>query len=191
VSYLPTRDETNEVIGVSVAVVDVSERKQAERAMRMNDEEHRYMLELHPQAMWTMDAQGGNLEVRRPAVQMTGFGDEWTRNLGWLEAVHQDDVQLAMATMKKAVGSVRPLDIEYRVRSIDGEWRWMRSRGSPCFDASGKIHSWFGCIEDIDDQKQLEEDLHKSQTQLRSLFEGVRSRLRFGKPPRKAMSPAA
>jgi PAS domain S-box-containing protein len=68
VSYLPARDEANEVIGISVAVVDISQRKQAERALHIGNEAHRHMLELHPQPRWTMDAGGTDHGVRRPAA---------------------------------------------------------------------------------------------------------------------------
>jgi PAS domain S-box-containing protein len=68
VSYLPARDEANEVIGISIAVVDISQRKQAERALHDGNEEHRHMLELHPRAGWTMDAGGKLHVVRRSAA---------------------------------------------------------------------------------------------------------------------------
>jgi PAS domain S-box-containing protein len=68
VSYLPARDETNEVIGISVAVVDISQRKQAEQALRAGHEQPRPIPERHPPARWTMDAAAKDLTVHRPAA---------------------------------------------------------------------------------------------------------------------------
>jgi hypothetical protein len=55
--------------------------------------------------------------------------------------------------MKHALRTGEAIDVEYRVLSVDGDWRWMRSRGSPRFGPSGEIMRWYGSVEDIHDQK--------------------------------------
>jgi hypothetical protein len=59
--------------------------------------------------------------------------------------------------MKNALQTGEPIDVEYRVMSIDGDWRWMRSRGLPRFAPSGEIIRWYGSVEDIHDQKLQEQ----------------------------------
>jgi PAS domain S-box-containing protein len=189
-SYLPVRDEANEVIGISVAVVDISPRKRAEDALRARNEEYRFMVELHPQASWTMDANGANLEVNPPAAQIAGFSEDWLRNLGWFEASHPADRETAMKTLEQALHAGTSIDLQYRVRNVEGEWRWMRSRGEPRFDLSGKIQSWYGCIEDIDDHKRLEEALSESQRQTQFLFQAIRNRIRPSMMIKSLLAPA-
>src|SRR5207248_4532733 len=50
-------------------------------------------------------------------------------------------------------------DVEYRVRRLDGVYRWFKTRGVPIRDSAGNIFKWFGTCTDITDAKQAEADL--------------------------------
>jgi PAS domain S-box-containing protein len=156
VSYQPALDEADEVIGISVAVVDITEHKRTRDALRESDDHQRHIDVLHHQVPWVMDAEGNSLQVSSEWVRRTGWFKERTRNLGWLEALHPEDLGPAMKTMKAALRTGNPIDIEYRVNDIDGEWKWMRSRGSARLGLSGEIIRWYGTVEDIDERKQSE-----------------------------------
>ncbi len=152
----PAFDEADEVIGVSVAVVEVTQRTALETLP--DPDLHKQMFESNPQIPWMMDAEGNNLEVSSRWVQTTGL-IKGMRNLGWLEALHDDDLESTIRSMRHALDSGDPIDIEYRIRDIDGEWRWMRSRGSPRFGADGEILRWYGIVEDIDEHKMMADAL--------------------------------
>jgi PAS domain S-box-containing protein len=161
VSYQPALDEAGEVMGISVVVVDVTERKRTEEALRESEEHLRNMVELNPEIPWVMDAEGNNLDVSSRWTKITGLSKEQTRNLGWLAALHPDDVEPTMKALREGMHSGNPIDVEYRVRNTDREWRWVRARGSPRYEPSGEVLHWYGSVQDIDAQKQLEEALRK------------------------------
>jgi PAS domain S-box-containing protein len=163
-SYQPAFDEAGEVIGVSLAAMDITGRKRTEEALRENEEHLRYMVELNPEIPWVMDAEGNNLDVSSRWTKVTGMSKEQTRNLGWLDAVHPEDVQRTLEALRDGLHSGNHVDMEYRVGSPGQRWRWVRSRGSPRFGPSGKILRWYGSVEDIDERKQLEEKLRNSRT---------------------------
>jgi PAS domain S-box-containing protein len=110
-----------------------------------------------------MDSEGNNLDVSSRWTKVTGLDKEQTRNMGWLDAVHPEDVQLTIDALRVGLHAGSPIDLQYRVGSPDRGWRWMRSRGSPRFGPSGEILRWYGSVDDIDQQKQLEEALRKRQ----------------------------
>jgi PAS domain S-box-containing protein len=161
-SYQPAFDEEGEVIGVSLAAVDITERKRTEDALRESETHLRYMVELNPGIPWVMDSEGNNLDVSSRWTEHTGLSKERTHNMGWLDAVHPEDVERTLKALREGLHAGSPIDIEYRVRRPGQGWRWMRSRGSPRFGPSGKILRWYGSVEDIDQRKHMEEALRKS-----------------------------
>ncbi len=154
-SYQPAWDEANEVVGISISLLELDNTqhrpssKASLRAVVTQPEE----ILVNPELPWVMDAEGNDLQVSSQWVQIIPLGKDRTRNLHWLEALHVDDLEHTIKAMKHALRTGEPIDIEYRVRRVDGEWRWMRSRGSPRFAASGEITRWYGSVEDIQDRK--------------------------------------
>jgi PAS domain S-box-containing protein len=160
-SYQPALDEAGEVIGVSLAAVDITERKRTEDALRASEDHLRYMIDLNPEVQWAMDSDGNILDVNSGWTKLTGMSREKMRNLGWREALHPDDVEKTMKMLVQALQTGKAVDIEYRVKSVDRGWRWVRSRGSPRVGSAGEIVRWYGSVEDIDERKQLEETQRK------------------------------
>jgi PAS domain S-box-containing protein len=160
-SYQPALDEAGEVIGVSLSAVDISERKRTEDALRASEDHLRYMIDRNPEVQWAMDSDGNILDVNSGWTKLTGMSREKMRNLGWLEALHPEDVEQTMKVLVQALHTGKAVDIEYRVKSVDSGWRWVRSRGTPRVGSAGEIVRWYGSVEDIDERKQIEETERK------------------------------
>ena len=172
-SYEPARDEANEVIGVSVAVVDITARKLAEEALKESEDHYRHAVELNPQIPWTTSADFTDIDVSSSWQKLTGMSAEEISHDGWLKALHPEDVERAQIAVGASIESGVPLDLELRIRRADGVWIWIRSRGSALRDASGKILRWYGSMEDIDDRKKMEQALIESEALLKAVFDAV------------------
>ncbi|HEX4036930.1 MAG TPA: EAL domain-containing protein [Acidobacteriaceae bacterium] len=158
-SYEPAFDEVGEVVGILVAVVDITERKRAEETLREREEHYRSAVELSPHATWVGDSEGRCVEVGGRWTRMTGLTPAETLGGGWMNAVHPDDLACVEAVVAEALATGNPLDMEYRIHSPEGNWWWVRSRGWPRYGSSGEIVRWYGCTEDIDEQKRERERL--------------------------------
>jgi len=166
-SYQPAWDEADEVVGISISLLDVTPHRPAEAPVQGADPTTEEA-EVNPEMPWVMDAEGNDLQVSARWVQTTPLGKDRTRNLQWLEALHVDDLEPTIRAMKHALTTGEPIDIEYRVLSIDDEWRWMRSRGSPRFGSSGELTRWYGSVEDIHDEKlERQDSLRASESEAR------------------------
>ena len=159
VSYLPAFDEDRDVVGISVAVVDISARKRAEAALRESEDHHRHMVELNPQIPWVLDSQGMATMISPRWKQVTGMSEEEYRGRGFINALHPSDQKRVVETIEHSLQTGDPIDVRCRVRTSSGDWRWIHSRGAPRRDETGKIIRWYGSADDIDAQKRLEEEL--------------------------------
>ncbi|SFS20737.1 PAS domain S-box-containing protein [Granulicella pectinivorans] len=153
-SFQPAWDEGGEVIGASVAVVDVTEHKRSEEALVERDDHDKHLEALNNQISWTMDAAGDSLQVSTRWVRANPTHKEPTTYLAWLEDVHAEDIGPALRVLRTALVSGVPIDIRYRVKQASGGWRWMRAKGSPSLDKDGAIVRWYGTVEDIDIREQ-------------------------------------
>ncbi len=172
-SYQPTRDEGGEVVGISVAVVDITDRTIAQVALRESEEHYRYAMELNPQIAWTADAQGLITEVSPQWTMLTGLTEEQSRGWGWAKALHPADVERAGQGWRESIKTGAPVDLEYRVRNKAGRWQWMRARASARLDSEGKVMRWYGWLEDIDQQRRAKAELEERAAQLEAVFEAL------------------
>ena len=173
ISYQPARDEVDEVIGVSMAVVDITRRKLAEEALAESEDHYRHAVELNPQVPWTAAPNGSILDMNQRAEVLSGLTKQELRGEGWLRVLHPDDLPLAIQAWGEAIRTGNPLDVQYRIRRYDGVWRWMRSRATARRDEEGNIIRWYGTVEDIDDHKNADEALRRSEARLKAVFDAV------------------
>jgi PAS domain S-box-containing protein len=173
ISFQPARDEADEVVGVSVSVVDITRRKQAEQALVESEDHYRNAVELNPQVPWTAEPDGMILDTNHRWETLTGLTKEESLGKGWVRALHSEDVLPTLKAWEEALRTGNPLDIQYRIRIHGGDLRWMRARAAPRRDHDGKIIRWYGTVEDIDDHKKATEALRRSEARLQAIFDAV------------------
>jgi PAS domain S-box-containing protein len=173
VSYQPARDEADEVIGVSISLVDITSRKQTEEALAESEDHYRNAVELSPQVPWTADPNGMILDTSQRWETLTCLTKEESLGTGWIRALHPDDRQAMLRAWEKALRTGEFLDVQYRIGCCGCEWRWMRARAAPRRDEDGKIIRWYGTLEDVDDYRKAEEALRRSEARLQAVFEAA------------------
>jgi PAS domain S-box-containing protein len=172
-SYQPVRDEAEEIIGVSVAIMDITGSKQAERALRETENHYRHMMQLNPHVPWVLDNNGEVTEASPRWESFTGQPLEEALGNGWLKMLHPDDLEPTREAIQISLRTGAPIDIEYRVRRPDADWTRMRSRGSPRLGPTGKVVCIYGVVEVVEGQKQISEELRNCQAELRAAVDAV------------------
>ena len=172
-SYHPVRDEAGEVVGVSVALMDISEFKRAEAALRESVSHYRHMVELSPHVPWVLDAKGEVTEASPRWENLTGQSLDDALGNGWLKVLHPDDVEPTREAIRNTLRNGDPIDVQYRVRRPGGEWIWLRSRGAPRFSPSEELVCIYGVVEEIHEQKQFSDELELCHIELRAAVNAV------------------
>ncbi|HKW45841.1 MAG TPA: ATP-binding protein, partial [Gemmatimonadaceae bacterium] len=85
---------------------------------------------------------------------------------GWLEYVHPDDRPAAIDNWRRSVATGAPLENQYRLRRADGVYRWFYVPGQLGRTSDGQPTQWYGLLVDIEDSKNVEEALRRTETQL-------------------------
>lgn len=150
-SYQPAFRETGEVVGIAIAIADITERKRVEEALKVSEAHYRNMVELNPQVLWVMDPQGRNLNISPRWDKSTGSLQSTSNDHEWLRSLHPEDLRPTMNAVTASRQSGSPIHVEYRTGSAEAGWRWKRALGAPRFNVNGDIVCWYGSVQDIEE----------------------------------------
>ena len=104
---------------------------------------------------------------------LLGYRDDEFPNIrgSWIEHLHPGDRDRVMAAMRDHIANQTPYDIEYRLRTKSGEYRWFSGRAHGIWDNQGRPVRLAGAIRDITDRKRMESTLRSDQRLLRQLLD--------------------
>jgi PAS domain S-box-containing protein len=169
----PIKDSAGCVIGASKIIQDISERKQAEAAVRENEERLRLATEAAKIGAFDWNLQTG-VNIWTPELEaMYGLAPgEFSRTQpAWEQMVHSDDRHAAVVKCEEALATGKTVEHEWRVFWPDGSIRWIAGRFQGFKDASGKPVRLMGVNIDITARKQIEEALIRSERTFSELIE--------------------
>jgi diguanylate cyclase (GGDEF)-like protein/PAS domain S-box-containing protein len=90
-----------------------------------------------------------------------GVTREQALGWGWTNSVHPDDVAVCKSKWEHSLCLGESLEIEYRLRAVDGSYRWFLVKGNPVRDQQGTVVRWVGTCLDIEEQKHHQQILEQ------------------------------
>jgi PAS domain S-box-containing protein len=142
---------------LNISVVrDISDRKQAEEAVRRSESELRELIETIPAMAFVIGRDGSSEFVSRQWIEFSGMSAEQTTGENWAATLHPEDREDHMAKWRAAHASGQPFENEARHRDVQGNYRWLLVRAVPSRDDKGAIVKWYGALTDIEDRKSAE-----------------------------------
>ena len=137
------------------------ERRQAEAALRLSEERLQLALEAAEVSVWEYDLASGRVAFSRQLGPMLGYEyDEVPAGIdAWEALTHTADVKrLRVAVVKHYRGEIPHIELDYRVRARNGEWRWLQTRGRiVARDAAGRPQRMSGTHRDITQRRREDE----------------------------------
>jgi len=158
-SVTAIRDEEGRVTSALAVSVDVTERREAEEALRVSEERFRRFADNSANVLWVVDAQTRQLQYLSSAFERV-WGeppDAMMQDLNrWAQTIHPEDRALALAALDRALLGEN-LVHEYRIVRPDGAVRRIRDNFFPIRDEHGRVLQAGGVAEDItqDDERVI------------------------------------
>ena len=163
-SLFPIADPEGGVRSVGGVVVDITETKRAERELAENKDFLEHVLGVTPEVIYIFDiVEQRNVFSNREMFELLGYSPEEVRDMGnevLARILHPDDRDALAAHHRRAVdlADSEVLEVEYRMRRADGEWRILHGRDTVfARDEHGLVTQLIGTAQDVTEQRGTEE----------------------------------
>jgi PAS domain S-box-containing protein len=141
------------------------------RALEESEQQFRNLANAGPALIWTSGVDKLCNYFNETWFKFTGRTFEQEKGNGWAEGVHSEDFDKCLETYATAFEKHEPFEIEYRLRHVSGEYRWILDLGSPNFNSTGEFIGYIGQCFDITERKKAEKALNDSEKKFKTIFE--------------------
>ena len=176
-SLSPLKNARGEVVGSASVARDMTQRLQAEEALRQSEEKYRSIVLNMPDVVWTIDSNGRVVFVSPNVEKLSGYTAEEIYRQGMeilFATMHPLDVAAMRQALDCAFRDHQPREIEYRGSCKDGGWIWVRARTVGALEKDGVQHLQ-GLLSDITERKAAEQALQESQSRLQAIVDSVQT----------------
>ncbi len=144
-------------------LIDITERRTTEKALQESEEKFRLIVENSHDIIYTLTIDGVFNFVSPAWTTLLGHPVSEVKGQSFQKFVHPDDIARCIAFMQMVIGTgQQQTGIEYRVKHIDGTWRWHTSSAVPIKDKTDRIIGGEGIARDITERKQMEKQINES-----------------------------
>jgi PAS domain S-box-containing protein len=174
-SYSPILKSDGKVGGVLVTVIETTNKKKAQDALKESEQRFRAMADNIPNLAWMADSEGSIFWYNKKWYEFTGTTLEQMKGWGWQSIHHSDALPGVLTKWQESIATGKDFEMVFPLRSADGRFRQFLTRVLPVFDNDGKIYQWFGTNTDITEQIETEQKLKESEEQLKESEQNLRN----------------
>lgn len=164
-----TFDSKGNPVKMIGTIRDITDQKVAEDALVEKELQYRTLANSGEALIYTTDADKACTYVNEPTIKFTGLTFEQELGDGWAESIHPDDALAIFQKYSEVFDKRESYSIEYRLRHVSGEYRWIRDMGSPNYNSAGQFIGYIGYCFDITERKHAENALVEKELQYRTL----------------------
>jgi len=161
VRAVPERDASGQLIRVTGSMHDIQKQKLAEDALREVQARFERAIQGTQDGLWEVDLAKRRLWLSPRLHELLGFavGELGDDDQVLRRRVHPDDLVRSDATIYGNTQRGVPIDMEVRMQTKGGQYRWYRMRGSPGQGASGQVERVSGSVQDVTEARAARDEL--------------------------------
>ena len=169
------RDAQGRPISMMGSISDISELKEAQEALRQNEERLRLFFEATQDGLWEQNLNTGEVFWSDRVFEILGFQKNEIRpNFDhFKEQLHPEDLSPFLQAVDGTLKDSQTFRVEARIKRKDGRLLWVLMRGRAYRDAQGVPVRMIGALSDISARKKVEEQLRASEYRYRTLTENA------------------
>jgi PAS domain S-box-containing protein len=140
---------------------DITERKCAEQALLSSEERFRELAENVREVFWIIDPSTKQVLYISPAYEQlweTSREHVFDDQMLWVESIHPDDRDRVLVMFANQLHGQSD-EAEYRIKTPNGQEKWIRNRSFPIRDDSGQLVRIIGIAEEVSERKRYEAEL--------------------------------
>ena len=160
-SAAPLNAEDGSIAGAVLVVQDITDRKVLEADLAASESRFRVIVEKSPVMIWRSDRNGRCDFFNETWLEFRGRGFDQEAGGGWIEGIHPDDSPRRIETFRRAMETLEPFEVVYRLKRHDGIHCWITDQASPYYDGSGVFLGFLGSAIDITSRIELEGKLEQ------------------------------
>ncbi len=159
----PWREISGEIGGIMIAAEDLTAQHQADQEVRASEERFKLAIRGASDGIWDWNLLTGELYFSDRVFEILGLepGETTFDNEAWIARIHPEDQPDATARLRAHLKDGAPFDVQYRMRTKDGDFRWLRSRAAAIRDQTGKPLRMAGAVSDVTERRLLEQRLQE------------------------------
>jgi diguanylate cyclase (GGDEF)-like protein/PAS domain S-box-containing protein len=155
------KDSSGKAIGFRGVSHDVTERKQAEKALRRSEEKYRSILENIQEAYFEVDLAGNFTFYNDSLCRLTGCSREELTGANYRQFSNEEMSQKAFKAFNKVFSTAEPIEgFDWQIMRKDGSKRYIEASVSLQKKSSGQPNGFKGVIRDITERKRIEQELN-------------------------------
>ena len=170
------------IAALGLALTYIAKQKRTADALRASEERFMLAVQGTNNGLWDWNLRTDEVYFSPRYKELLGYEEgEFTNNFAdFASQVHPEDYDRVMQAVNAHLIERVPHDVEFRIRTKSGEYRWFNACAQAVWDAAGRPLRMVGFQQDITDRKRMEAEQAKllrqteeAETKFRNLLESA------------------